>query len=126
MAWSGDGVTISVRFRIISGSSNTANQGRSTNPFTGMKLPDEVIALGVTRTAKPITDSSISNNAPTTSSSSIVNSVAQGNEQSRTTRVQPTGELNVTTNATDSSQTQTDMPVANTGAANAEPQEQTP
>lgn len=126
MAWSGDGVTISVRFRIISGSSNTANQGRSTNPFTGMKLPDEVIALGVTRTAKPITDSSISNNAPTTSSSSIVNSVAQGNEQSSTTRVQPTGELNVTTNATDSSQTQDDMPVANTGAANAEPQEQTP
>lgn len=91
MAWSGDGVTISVRFRIISGSSNTANQGRSTNPFTGMKLPDEVIALGVTRTAKPITDSNISNNAPTTtSSSSIVKSVAQGNEQSSTTRVQPT------------------------------------
>ncbi|MGO2212718.1 type VI secretion system membrane subunit TssM [Psychrobacter alimentarius] len=127
MAWSGDGVTISVRFRIISGSSNTANQGRSTNPFTGMKLPDEVIALGVTRTAKPITDSNISNNAPTTtSSSSIVKSVAQGNEQSSTTRVQPTDELNVTANATDSSQTQADMPVANTGAANPEPQEQTP
>lgn len=101
MAWSGDGVTISVRFRIISGSSNTANQGRSTNPFTGMKLPDEVIALGVTRTAKPITDSSISNNAPTSSSSSsIVNSVAQGNEHSSTTRVQPAGQLNVTANTT--------------------------
>lgn len=35
-------------------------------------------------------------------------------------------ELNVTANATDSSQTQADMPVANTGAANPEPQEQTP
>lgn len=55
MAWSGDGITISVRFRIISGNSSTASQGRSSNPFTGMKLPNEVIGLGVTRTAKPTT-----------------------------------------------------------------------
>ncbi|WP_367108798.1 type VI secretion system membrane subunit TssM [uncultured Psychrobacter sp.] len=56
MAWTGDGITVPVRFRIISGSSNTATQGRSNNPFTGMKLPAEIIALGVTRTAKPIVD----------------------------------------------------------------------
>src|SRR5690606_9668301 len=55
MAWSGDGITVSVRFRIISGISSTAGQGRSSNPFTGMKLPNEVIGLGVTRTAKPTT-----------------------------------------------------------------------
>lgn len=56
MAWSGDGITISVRFRIISGSGSSAiftGQGHLTNPFTGMKLPEEIIALGVTRTARP-------------------------------------------------------------------------
>lgn len=62
MAWSGDGITVSVRFRIISGNSSTASQGRSSNPFTGMKLPNEVIGLGVTRTAKPTTAASNSGN----------------------------------------------------------------
>ena len=60
MAWTGDGITIPVRFRIISGNSTTAAQGRSTNPFTGMKLPAEVIGLGVTRTAKPVEDNATS------------------------------------------------------------------
>ncbi|WP_201597137.1 type VI secretion system membrane subunit TssM [Psychrobacter vallis] len=122
MAWSGDGITVSVRFRIISGNSNTASQGRSTNPFTGMKLPDEVIALGVTRTAKPITDNNAdSNNLPASN-----NSITQIDEQSRT--LPPTGELNVTANTTDSNNTQVSDPATNTDndAANTAQQEQTP
>ncbi|ERL55790.1 type VI secretion system membrane subunit TssM [Psychrobacter aquaticus] len=123
MAWSGDGITISVRFRIISGNSNTASQGRSTNPFTGMKLPDEVIALGVTRTAKPITDNSAGNSTP----SATNNSVAQSSEQSSTTRSQPASGLNVTDNANDGSDTQADTSVsANNNAVVAEQEEQTP
>lgn len=104
MAWSGDGVTISVRFRIISGSSNTASQGRSTNPFTGMKLPDEVIALGVTRTAKPITDSSnaANNSIATVANGSTASPIAQTRTTS-TTPSTPAGQLNVTDNATDDS-----------------------
>ncbi len=104
MAWSGDGVTISVRFRIISGSSNTASQGRSTNPFTGMKLPDEVIALGVTRTAKPITDSSnaANNGTATVANGSTASPIAQTRTTS-TTPSTPAGQLNVTDNATDDS-----------------------
>lgn len=127
MAWSGDGVTVSVRFRIISGSSNTASQGRSTNPFTGMKLPDEVIALGVTRTAKPIADNKTVNDSASTNGSAT-NPVAQSQAQSST--LQPTGELIATanTNTTDSSGTQADASAANTDndAASAEQQEQTP
>jgi len=119
MAWSGDGVTVSVRFRIISGNSNTASQGRSTNPFTGMKLPDEVIALGVTRTAKPVTDNNTdSNDLPTSN-----NSAAQNEKQSGT--LAPTGELNVTANAIDNSNTQASAPARNTDN-DAEQQEQTP
>ncbi len=89
MAWSGDGVTVSVRFRIISGSSTTANQGRSTNPFTGMKLPDEVIALGVTRTAKPITDNSnaASNRTATVANNSASSPVAQSGATSQYERL---------------------------------------
>lgn len=119
MAWSGDGVTVSVRFRIISGNSNTASQGRSTNPFTGMKLPDEVIALGVTRTAKPVTDNNTdSNDLPTSN-----NSAAQNEKQSAT--LAPTGELNVTANATDNRNAQASAPASNTDN-DAEQQEQTP
>ena len=119
MAWSGDGVTVSVRFRIISGNSNTASQGRSTNPFTGMKLPDEVIALGVTRTAKPVTDNNTdSNDFPTSN-----NSAAQNEKQSAT--LAPTGELNVTANSTDNSNAQASAPASNTDN-DAEHQEQTP
>nr|WP_317200888.1 type VI secretion system membrane subunit TssM [uncultured Psychrobacter sp.] len=76
MAWSGDGITVSVRFRIISGNSNTASQGRSTNPFTGMKLPEEVIGLGVTRTARPTDDNAndaTSSNAATPPPASTAN-----------------------------------------------------
>ncbi len=126
MAWSGDGVTVSVRFRIISGNSNTASQGRSTNPFTGMKLPDEVIALGVTRTAKPITDNNADSNNLPVSNNSITQSDAQSDAQSRT--LPPTGELNVTANTTDSNDTQASDPATNTDndAANAAQQEQTP
>lgn len=132
MAWSGDGITISVRFRIISGNSNTASQGRSTNPFTGMKLPDEVIALGVTRTAKPITDNNTVNNSSPTNSS-VTNAAARNREQSATTRSQPAGELNVTANASasasasDNSGTQEVTPaVTDDNSAVAEQQEQTP
>lgn len=66
MSWSGDGITIPVRFRIISGNSNNASQGQSSNPFTGMKLPDEVIGLGVTRTAKPVDGSQTNGNNAST------------------------------------------------------------
>ena len=132
MAWSGDGITISVRFRIISGSSNTASQGRSTNPFNGMKLPDEVIALGVTRTAKPVIDkNTVGNGSPTTNNgspaanSSVSNSVAQGREQSSSALSLPASELNVTTNATDDTRTQADA-ASNDNSVVAEPQEQTP
>jgi len=58
MTWSGEGITIPVRFRIISGSRQSAGQSQSSNPFTGMKLPEAVIGLGVTRSAKPITTTS--------------------------------------------------------------------
>ncbi|MEN2751478.1 type VI secretion system membrane subunit TssM [Psychrobacter sp. FBL11] len=80
MAWSGDGTTISVRFRVISGNSNNAAQGRSNNPFTGMKLPADVIALGVTRSAKPIANPNADNN-----SSSAHNLADQSNEQGNAT-----------------------------------------
>ncbi|WP_299185287.1 type VI secretion system membrane subunit TssM [uncultured Psychrobacter sp.] len=80
MAWSGDGTTISVRFRVISGNSNNATQGRSNNPFTGMKLPADVIALGVTRSAKPIANPNADNNSP-----SINNLADQSNEQGSAT-----------------------------------------
>lgn len=79
MAWSGEGITIAVRFRIISGNSNNASQGKSSNPFTGMKLPNEIIALGVTRTAKP----SNANNSTSTSKSTS-NSSAPNNDTANT------------------------------------------
>lgn len=77
MAWSGEGITIPVRFRIISGNASTASQGRSSNPFTGMKLPTEVIALGVTRTAAPATNEAPPDNA--SPSSNTTNTTAQNN-----------------------------------------------
>ena len=61
MTWTGDGISIPVRFRIISGSDSSTSQGQSGNPFTGLKLPEEVIGLGVTRTASPINGSAQSN-----------------------------------------------------------------
>ncbi len=128
MAWSGDGITIPVRFRIISGSSSTASQGRSTNPFTGMKLPDEIIALGVTRTAKPVTDT---NNAAASAGGnrSVVSATSQSSEQGTTTSSQSTSALNVApTNKDDNSNSGQDhLPTAptNTSAAS-EQQEQTP
>lgn len=132
MAWSGDGVTVSVRFRIISGSSNTASQGRSTNPFTGMKLPDEVIALGVTRTAKPISDNkAVNDDAATANSGPAASPVTQNREPATTARSQPANELTVTANAPntiDNSQTQAESTAANTdnNSTNTEQQEQTP
>ena len=127
MAWSGDGVTISVRFRIISGSSNTASQGRSTNPFTGMKLPDEVIALGVTRTAKPITDSSNSanNGTATVANGSAASPVAQTRATS-TTPSSSAGQLNVTANATDDSPAPANDSTNEDENSNVADQEQTP
>ena len=132
MAWSGDGITISVRFRIISGNSSNATQGRSTNPFNGMKLPDEIIALGVTRTAAPIADSNAANNStPTNGSTTNVTTPSGG--QNNTTPTTPSNILNLTptTNANDTGNAQADTPVAtNTStdndSAEAETQEQTP
>ncbi|MBH0065013.1 type VI secretion system membrane subunit TssM [Psychrobacter sp. SZ93C1] len=132
MAWSGDGITISVRFRIISGNSSNATQGRSTNPFNGMKLPDEIIALGVTRTAAPIADSNAANNStPTNGSTTNVTTPSGG--QNNTTPTTPSNILNLTptTNANETGNAQADTPVAtNTStdndSAEAETQEQTP
>ena len=76
MAWSGEGITIPVRFRIISGSASTASQGRSSNPFTGMKLPTEVIALGVTRTAAPATNAAQPDNVNPSSDVTAQNNTA--------------------------------------------------
>ncbi|MBH0085518.1 type VI secretion system membrane subunit TssM [Psychrobacter sp. SCQQ22] len=128
MAWSGDGITISVRFRIISGNSSNATQGRSTNPFNGMKLPDEIIALGVTRTAAPIADSNAANNSTPTNGSTT-----PSGGQNNTTPTTPSNILNLTptTNANDAINAQADTPVAtNTStdndSAEAETQEQTP
>ena len=74
MSWTGDGITIPVRFRIISGSPNTARQGQSTNPFTGMKLPEEVIGKGVTRSARPTTETPAPNNpAPSNNDTNATN-----------------------------------------------------
>ena len=70
MTWTGDGVTVSVRFRIISGSANTNASGQSDNPFAGMKLPEEVIGIGVTRTAKP-TDEDSQHSTPQSSQTPI-------------------------------------------------------
>ena len=107
MAWSGDGITISVRFRIISGSgsSTTTGQGRSTNPFTGMKLPEEIIALGVTRTARPISDdNAVDGDTP--------------NAGSGTNQPVPTGEQN-TSNVTPPARVSTVVP--NTNSENSPP-----
>ena len=108
MAWSGDGITISVRFRIISGSggsSSTTGQGRSTNPFTGMKLPEEVIALGVTRTARPISnDNAVDGDTP--------------NAGSGTNQPVPTGQQN-TSNVTPLARVSTVAP--NTNSENSPP-----
>ncbi|WP_201604498.1 type VI secretion system membrane subunit TssM [Psychrobacter immobilis] len=107
MAWSGDGITISVRFRIISGSgsSTTTGQGRSTNPFTGMKLPEEIIALGVTRTARPISnDNAVDGDTP--------------NTDSGTNQPVPTGEQN-TSNVTPPARVSTVAP--NTNSENSPP-----
>ena len=107
MAWSGDGITISVRFRIISGSgsSTTTGQGRSTNPFTGMKLPEEIIALGVTRTARPISDNNaVDGDTP--------------NAGSGTNQPVPTGEQN-TSNVTPPARVSTIAP--NTNSENSPP-----
>lgn len=107
MAWSGDGITISVRFRIISGSGSgtTTGQGRSTNPFTGMKLPEEVIALGVTRTARPISnDNAVDGDTPNTGSG--------------TNQPVPTGEQN-TSNVTPPARVSTVVP--NTNSENSPP-----
>ena len=132
MAWSGDGITISVRFRIISGNSSNATQGRSTNPFNGMKLPDEIIALGVTRTAAPIADSNAANNS-TPTNGSTTNTTTPSGGQNNTTPTTPSNILNLTptTNANDTGNAQADTPVAtNTStdndSAEAETQEQTP
>ena len=132
MAWSGDGITISVRFRIISGNSSNATQGRSTNPFNGMKLPDEIIALGVTRTAAPIADSNAANNS-TPTNGSTTNATTPSDGQNNTTPTTPSNILNLTptTNANDAGNAQADTPVAtNTStdndSAEAETQEQTP
>ena len=132
MAWSGDGITISVRFRIISGNSSNATQGRSTNPFNGMKLPDEIIALGVTRTAAPIADSNAANNS-TPTNGSTTNTTTPSGGQNNTTPTTPSNILNLTptTNANDTGNEQADTPVAtNTStdndSAEAETQEQTP
>ena len=132
MAWSGDGITISVRFRIISGNSSNATQGRSTNPFNGMKLPDEIIALGVTRTAAPIADSNAANNS-TPTNGSTTNTTTSSGGQNNTTPTTPSNILNLTptTNANDAGNAQADTPVAtNTStdndSAEAETQEQTP
>ena len=132
MAWSGDGITISVRFRIISGNSSNATQGRSTNPFNGMKLPDEIIALGVTRTAAPIADSNAANNS-TPTNGSTTNATTPSDGQNNTTPTTPSNILNLTptTNANETGNAQADTPVAtNTStdndSAEAETQEQTP
>ena len=132
MAWSGDGITISVRFRIISGNSSNATQGRSTNPFNGMKLPDEIIALGITRTAAPIADSNAANNS-TPTNGSTTNATTPSGGQNNTPPTTPSNILNLTptTNANDTGNAQADTPVAtNTStdndSAEAETQEQTP
>ncbi|MBH0096211.1 type VI secretion system membrane subunit TssM [Psychrobacter sp. NZS113] len=132
MAWSGDGITISVRFRIISGNSSNATQGRSTNPFNGMKLPDEIIALGVTRTAAPIADSNAANNS-TPTNGSTTNTTTPSGGQNNTPSTTPSNALNLTptTDTNDASNAQTDSPVANNtstdnDSAEAETQEQAP
>lgn len=61
MSWTGDGITVPVRFRIISSSNSSSATGGSSNPFTGMKLPEDVIGKGVTRSAKPTAENNQSN-----------------------------------------------------------------
>ncbi|MGP9637859.1 type VI secretion system membrane subunit TssM [Psychrobacter sp. AOP3-A1-26] len=137
MAWSGDDVTISVRFRIISGSgSTTTDQGRSNNPFTGMKLPDEVIALGVTRTARPISDSNaVDSKAPTANIGSDTNQTVPTVEQDATSATPPANATTVapSTNsiANNESLLQAQPPTDNATTTNdnsavTEQQEQTP
>lgn len=154
MAWSGDGITISVRFRIISGNSSTASQGRSNNPFTGMKLPTEVIGLGVTRTAKPTTSSTnadaandnpandnVSNNNSTTNSASNVvgqnnvlnsqpaaTSSSQNSNQNNNNGASANSEsANNSPNNDDNSEQASTSSMTNTAAsASSEQQEQTP
>ncbi|WP_201503410.1 type VI secretion system membrane subunit TssM [Psychrobacter aestuarii] len=97
MTWTGDGISIPVRFRIISGSDSTSSQGQSGNPFTGLKLPEEVIGLGVTRTANPIGDNSNAKNASTTTTNA---GAANSNSAAPVTETSDTSATNSTTNAT--------------------------
>lgn len=105
MAWSGEGITIPVRFRIISGNASTARQGRSSNPFTGMKLPTEVIALGVTRTAVPSTDDTTSSSTNSTDQQSTANSPTANPLvrpiTSDSTSSQNSGSVNLTTTSSE-------------------------
>ena len=139
MAWSGDGITIPVRFRLISGSGGgTTPQGRATNPFTGMKLPDEVIALGVTRSAMPVSDSNAANSTTSTESQATNPTTPRGQANNTTastsTAAPNTLNLTPTTNASDNnsdtSSAQTNTPARTTttdnNSATAETQEQTP
>lgn len=133
MAWSGDGITISVRFRIISGNSSTASQGRSSNPFTGMKLPNEVIGLGVTRTAKPTTAAPNSGNTnerdanaqnqPSSSSLRTITTPQNPNANERAANGVATSANTSNDDANEASHLNTPASDAN---ASSEPQEQNP
>ncbi len=119
MAWTGDGITVPVRFRIISGSGGgSGGQSGSANPFTGMKLPEEVIGLGVTRTALPTSGSDTptsnpavttpSNTSTGTPSATTVNNNTQGNNQGN----------NVSNNASNNALNHNDQTGSTTQATN--------
>lgn len=137
MAWSGDGITIPVRFRLISGSGGATPQGRASNPFTGMKLPDEVIALGVTRSAMPVSDSNAANgneaNTGTSTEPPVTSPTAPRSEDNSTT--EPTSApntLNLTPTTdgndsdSDSGQTDTSTTTTDNNPTTTDTQEPTP
>ncbi|MGP9517151.1 type VI secretion IcmF C-terminal domain-containing protein, partial [Psychrobacter sp. AOP5-CZ1-12] len=132
MAWSGDGITIPVRFRLISGSGGgTTPQGRASNPFTGMKLPDEVIALGVTRSAMPVSDSNPANgneaNSGTSTGRPVNSPTAPRSEDNGTTEPTPApNALNLTPTTDDSDQTDTPTTTTDSNTTTTDTQEPTP
>ncbi|WP_457858577.1 type VI secretion system membrane subunit TssM [Psychrobacter pulmonis] len=134
MAWSGDGITVSVRFRIISGNSSTASQGRSSNPFTGMKLPNEVIGLGVTRTAKPTTavapNSDNTNERDTNAQNQPVSSSPRTNTAPQNPNASERAANGVATSASTGNDDVSEASHLNTATsdvnASSEPQEQNP
>lgn len=126
MSWAGDGITVPVRFRIISSSQSSSATGGSSNPFTGMKLPEEVIGKGVTRSAKPTVESDQSNQNSANSTNDkpeTTNNASLIGGQSNTDTKKSTTNNNVSTSSNNTSDGSNENTQPNTGVTSSSVQE---